>query len=252
MAKKARIWSPNGTSKNASEIYSKIPFYCDVDGCDAEMFIVSMGEPSAHFRSKCQLDHKFPICIRNDITYNTDKYDKNLFKIHNFINNILNIPVKPNIHIGSGGGGIVGTGSRIAPYTLKTIYEAYVESLSSGDDTIGDCKYADFMRCKENYMDFVANPCGFFVVETSFYHKVKDEYALLLNVPIFDPKMPNYHVKVNFENTKDFWRVYNHYKKLQKPYLNILLIAAEWVAVKDNSDYIAECTIRKSNQHAYI
>ena len=111
---------------------------------------------------------------------------------------------------------------------------------------------ADFMRCKENYMDFVANPCGFFVVETSFYHKVKDEYALLLNVPMFDSKMSNYHVKVKFENTKDFWRVYNHYKKLQKPYLNILLIAAEWVAVKDNSDYIAECTIRKSNQHAYI
>lgn len=61
---------------------------------------------------------------------------------------------KMNIHRGKGGGGKVGTDSRIAPYTLKSIYAFYLESISSGEENIGDCKYSDFMRCKENYMDF--------------------------------------------------------------------------------------------------
>ncbi len=108
------------------------------------------------------------------------------------------------------------------------------------------------MRCKENYTDFISNPCGFFIVETSYYHKVKDEFAFLLNVPMFNSKMPTYHVKVNFTNVNDFWRVYEHHKKLKKSYLSIMLIAAEWVAVTNNPDYMAECTISKSSQHTYI
>ena len=252
MATKARMWKPNGKTVKARDVYSKIPFYCDTDDCDAPMLIISMGEESAHFRSKSQLAHKFPICLRNDIKFDTDKYNKNLFNLNCFKDKMLDVSEKTNIHKGSGGGGTVGIGSRIAPYTLKSIYAAYVESLSLGEDNIGDCKYSDFMRCKENYMDFIANPCGFFVVETSYYHKVKDEYALLLNVPIFNPKTTNYHVKVNFANTKDFWRVYEHHKKLKKFYLSIMLVAAEWNAVTGNPDYIAECTIIKSTQHTYI
>ena len=53
-------------------------------------------------------------------------------------------------------------------------------------------------------------------------------------------------------NSNDFWRVYEHHKKLKKPYLSIMLIAAEWVAVIGNPDYIAECTVTKSSQHTYI
>lgn len=252
MAKKARIWKPNGTSVCANEVYSKIPFFCDTDNCDAPMIIISMGENSAHFRSKSKLNHKFPICIRNDIEFDTDKYDKSLFKLDNFKSRMLGFLEKPNIHRGSGGGGSVGKGSRIAPDTLKTIYAAYIDSLSSGEDTIGDCKYSDFMRCKENYTDFVLNPCGFFVVETSYYHKVKAESAFLLNVPMFNSGTFNYHVKVTFTNVNDFWRVYEHHKKLKKSYLSIMLIASEWVPVTGNSDYIAECIITKSSQHAYI
>ena len=252
MATRARIWKPDGKSVDAREVYSKIPFFCDIDHCDAPMLIVSMGENSAYFRSKSQLDHKFPICIRNDIKFHSDKYDKDLFKLNSFKNRMLSVSEKTNIHKGSGRGGTVGTGSRIAPDTLKTIYAAYVESISSGEDTIGDCKYSDFMRCKENYKDFIADPSGFFIVETSYYHKVKDEFALLLNVPIFDPKTPTYHVKVNFTNTNDFWSVYNHYKKLKKPYLDIMLVAAEWGVAAKDSEYIAECTVTKSSQHTYI
>ena len=42
MAKKARIWKPNGKSVNASDVYSKIPFFCNTENCDAEMVIVSI------------------------------------------------------------------------------------------------------------------------------------------------------------------------------------------------------------------
>ena len=252
MAQKARIWKKNGKSVNASEVYSKIPFFCDTENCGAEMVIVSMGEETAHFRSKSKSDHKFAACIRNDIDFNTDKYNKELFKLDNFKNRILSNSEKVNIHKGAGSGGADGTGSRIAPDTLKSIYAAYLESLSIGDDTIGDCKYSDFMRCKENYIDFVSNPCGFYVVEATYYHKVKDELAFLLNVPMYSPQTQNFHVKVNFTNEDDFWRVYNHHKKLEKAYLSIMLIAAEWKSAEANSDYIAECTVTKSSQHTYI
>lgn len=252
MAAKARMFKPNGKPVEASEVFSKIPFFCNTENCDAQMLIVSMGENSAHFRSKSKLDHKFPICIRNDIEFNPDKYNKNLFQLNNFKNKMLNISEKNNIHKGSGGGGSVGTDSRISPDTLKSVYAAYIESLSSGEDTIGDCKYSDFMRCKENYIDFISNPYGFFVVETSYYYAIKNESALLLNVPMFTPKSPAYHVKVHFTDRNDFDRVYKHHEKLKKPYLCIMLIAAEWIPVKDNPKYIAECTITKSSQHAYI
>ena len=75
---------------------------------------------------------------------------------------------------------------------------------------------------------------------------------ILFNVPMFNLETPTYHVKVNFTNSNDFWRVYEHHKKLKKPYLSIMLIAAEWVAVIGNPDYIAECTVTKSSQHTYI
>ena len=252
MAEKARIWKPNLKSVNARDVHRKIPFYCDTDGCNAEMIIVSMGEKTAHFRSKSKQEHRFASCIRNDIEFDTDKYDKSLFNLDAFKRNILSTSEKVNIHNGAGGGGIVGTGSRIAPNTLKSIYAAYIESLSSGEDTIGNCMYSDFMRCKENYTDFISNPCGFFIVETSYYHKVKDEFAFLLNVPMYNPQTQSFHVKVNFTNRNDFWRVYNHHKKLKKAYLSIMLLAAEWKAVKGNADYIAECTLSKSSQHTYI
>lgn len=69
---------------------------------------------------------------------------------------------------------------------------------------------------------------------------------------MYNPQTQSFHVKVNFTNRNDFWRVYNHHKKLKKAYLSIMLLAAEWKAVKGNADYIAECTISKSSQHTYI
>lgn len=148
---KKHVFGKNGKSVNASEVYSKIPFFCDTENCGAEMVIVSMGEKTAHFRSKSKSDHKFAACIRNDIDFNTDKYNKELFKLDNFKNRIL----------------------------------------SNSE-------------------------------------------------------------KVNFTYEDDFWRVYNHHKKLEKAYLSIMLIAAEWKSAEANSDYIAECTVTKSSQHTYI
>ena len=53
------------------------------------MVIVSMGEDSAHFRSKSKGAHRFPECIRNDIIFNTDRYSKRLFKLNSFKERVL-------------------------------------------------------------------------------------------------------------------------------------------------------------------
>ena len=253
MASIARMWQPSGKPVDAINVYSKIPFYCDNEGCTAKMTIVSMGNPSAHFRSIRRADHAYAECLRNDVLYDKDTYDNDRFVYDEFKNRIMlgTDSAREHGHIG-GRGGKVGTGSRIPPMTLKTIYASYIDALSDPNAPIGDSEFKDFMRCKENYMDFVINPAGFFVVETTFYHKVKDELAFLLNVPMFKKGEKCYHVKVNFSNKADFSRVYKHYLNIKSPYLNIMLVANEWEKVDNNSDYIAECTITKASQHAYI
>ena len=78
------------------------------------MVIVSMGEDSAHFRSKSKGAHRFPECIRNDIIFNTDRYSKRLFKLNSFKERVLSSgSEKINIHHGTCGGGNVGTGSEV-------------------------------------------------------------------------------------------------------------------------------------------
>ena len=252
MAKFARIWKPNGKSVLATSVYSKIPFYCNNDNCDAEMVIVSMGEATAHFRSKSASAHKFTSCLRNDINFESDKYDKNLFSFNKFKDKMLNQD-EVNIHEGQGGGGSIGNNKRIAPYTLKSIYAAYLESLVSGDDSFGDSCFSDFMRCKENYLDFISNPDGFYIVEGSYFYKIPNENAFVLNVPMFTPGVTTYHVRVNFANDKDASRFAKHHFKLgKKKYMSIVLIASEWHQVNGSPDYMAECTISKTSQHKYI
>lgn len=38
MAKRARIFKPNGKSVKANEVYRKMPFFCDVEGCNAHQW----------------------------------------------------------------------------------------------------------------------------------------------------------------------------------------------------------------------
>ena len=253
MASVARMWHPSGKQVDAKSVYSKIPFYCNNEGCTAKMIIVSLGNSSAHFRSFRRADHAYAECLRNDVIYDTDTYDNDKFVYDEFRDRIMRGTNSKREHGHFGGkGGKVGTGSRIPPMTLKAIYASYIDALSNQNTSIGDSEYKVFMRCKENYMDFVMNPEGFFVVETTFFHKVKDELAFILNVPMYKNGEKCFHVKVNFRDKADFWRVYKHYINTKPAYLNIMLVANEWKKVDNNSDYFAECTITKSSQHAYI
>lgn len=255
MAKKARVKTPTGRSIFATDVYSKdVRFYCDTEGCNAEMVIVSMGEATAHFRSKHISDHIALDCIRNDIEFDSDKYDKSLFSLDSFKSKILSSYESVNIHAGHGGGGMVGTGSKIAPNTLKSIYAAYLDSKDSGIDTIGDCKFSDFIRCRENHMDFVANPNGFYVLETSIFRRVEGETSFILNVPPLEAgkHIKPYHVKAIFTNEKDFETVKKHIEKLKHHYFYPMLFATEWKAVFNNPNYIAEGVISKRTQHTYL
>lgn len=253
MAPIARMWNPSGKQVKATDVYSKIPFYCNNEGCTAKMTIVSMGDASAHFRSKRRADHSYAECLREDVVYNKDTYDDDKFLYSEFKERMMrgNDNPREHGHI-DGGGGAVGSGSRIPPMTLKTIYASYIDAMSNPSARIGDSSFGEFMRCKENYMDFVMNPEGFYVVETTCFHKVKDELAFLLNIPMYKPGQKCYHVKVNFTNKNDFWNVHKHYKSLRPKYLGIMLVANEWKKVDGNPDYFAECTITKASQHAYI
>lgn len=250
MANKARIEYSEGKLIYATDVTDKNKhYYCNTKGCTAEMIIVSMGNADAHFRSKHVKDHKYSDCVRNSIVFNPDKYDKNLFSLNSFKSRILGLTQSLNIHRGKGGGGKIGSSSKIAPNTLKSIYAAYLSSLESEDDTFGDCKFSDFMRCKENYKDFVANPDGFYIVEGTYYFADTDKGYLLINIPDFVYGVTTAHARVNFSNLHELERLNNYICSLDKKYHCKILVAAEWTKTTVSAKYMAECMVTKRTQY---
>ena len=109
----------------------------------------------------------------------------------------------------------------------------------------------DVMCTDTNYTLFPDGFDGFRIVESALLHKVKDEYAMICLYPIPEKGRKSKKIKVAFENERDFWAVYNHKKKQDKPWQHIFVVCGEWKKVV-GKDYYSECVIRKKTQHVYI
>ncbi len=252
MASKARLNYPNGGLIAASEAFrGGASFYCQFDGCNAEMILVSSGDTRAHFRSKHQTDHRFSYCLRQDIVFDSDRYDPNLFHIQNLINNLMNGVENANIHgHNHHGGGVVGYGHRIPVNTLKAFYGAYLSVGING--TYGDCCMNDYICGYDNYHLFENGIEGFKVVELTYYYAVPEDHAIVFNFPAYDMnrETPLY-VKVFFDDERDRFDMVKHCKKLSCPWFKTLVIADDWTPVA-NEKWMATCTVHHRTQHVYI
>ena len=250
MASIARLGHPDGQPVFAKDVFSRRPpFFCINDGCSARMYIVSMGESRAHFRSASIDDHNYSYCLRQDITFNPDEYDETLFHINDFIKTILAGITKASIHNhNNGGGGSVGTGNRVCINTLKGFYSAYLHYGIHGK--YGDCLIGDYLCGYDNYETYKNGFTGFKVVEATYYYAIKEEKAIVFNFPSYDSEHSS-HIKVIFIDDKDRMSIVKHCKAIKRFWMRPILIAGDW-KTSSNKDIIAECVVNKRTQHAYI
>ena len=231
----------------------KASFYCQYDGCNAPMHIVSPYNSSEHFSSYRKSDHMFPYCVRQDLNFNPAIYDESRFHIADFFRALIHSDIDEadeDSHLGSGNGS--SHNSLIAIRTLKTLYSAMLHIGING--SYGDMSVNDYLCCFENYNRYQRGFTGSKIVELTYARKVHGTGIrdIEFNYPFRDQ---NHHTKVliRFKIEKDFWNVYNHYRKMidNNSELNPIIIAGIWRA-SNNPEYIAECDINSSKQHIYV
>lgn len=255
MADRACIYDPNGQLVYAGhdDFDKAASFYCQYQGCNARMHIVSPNNSQEHFRSYHISDHAFSYCIRQDVVFYPDKYDEKLFRVNYFFHDLLHTDKEEqNIHNGHHSGGNVGHNQGIPIRTLKTIYAAMLHVGIGG--TYGDMVVDDYLCCADNYTKYRNGFTGNKIVELTYARKVygRGIRDIEFCYPYYNGKIST-KVLVHFKQDKDFWHVYDHYKgKLGKQVeLEPLIIAAVW-RKPASSAYIAECDIERPKQHVYV
>lgn len=247
----ARIYTPFGDLKNAKNATTRtVPYYCRFDGCNARMTLVSMGTDKAHFRSCSIQEHAFSYCIKDNISFHSDQYNENLFNFDTLKNHILK-EKNINIHNSSSHSSTPSTIGNNQLRPIRTLGTFYAACLSRGINRYyGDVYINDILACSENYDENKAGFSGFKLVELTYYHKVKDELAFIFNYPTYNSKYKT-HVKVTFTDPKDFWQIFNHFKNISKPYLEPIVIAADW-NFSNSPEYSCEAIVRQSSQHVFM
>lgn len=262
MATHAALGYPNGKIVSAISLHLSIAdrqtmqFFCCTNGCSAPMFLVSAGDHRrAHFSSYSRKDHRFTECLRNDISFNPDQYAESLFHIAAFQEGILSSKSSPNPHnrLKQAGSAsdmqeTIGSGIKISVHTLSAFYAAFLHVGING--IYGDCKMSDYICGFDNYSDCKDGFFGFKIVELTYYRAIPQERAIVFNFPSFRTNNEYRLVKVYFDDEKDRLRIIRHFQQIRKKWLEPIVIAAKW-SLSRNPDYISECTISKSTQHAY-
>lgn len=223
-------------------------FRCCTEGCPAIMTLVSASEnKSAYFKSKNKKQHISVQCVRNSINFNPSTYDENTFDLNFAFNSMMG---NTNyIHRGNTGvrQGNVGGGRHLRICTLPKLYAMCISK--NKNDTYNGILINDLLVDEENFQEYNSGISGYKIVETSFYHKIKDENALRLNYPV-NNKGINSWVKISFESEELFWKQYNKLK--ESLHIEPIAIAGDWKKVENNNIYHSECTIYNEKQIYYV
>lgn len=222
-------------------------FYCITEGCNAEMTIVSAGNPEdAYFRRNPSSPlHISPSCSKCSIAFRDSDYDENKFdkvKAFEWMFGISSIK--------RGGSGTVKGekgGGRPPVRTLGTLYSMCINKEKS--DFYNGVLIDDLFADAENYNRYSKGMEGYLFVECSFYKKAYKEFALIMNYPV-DFKKPHGHVKIIFKDEKKFWKQYNKLKN--NNHIEPIVIAGNWKKVTENKEYQSECTIYSDRQIYYV
>lgn len=223
-------------------------FKCCTEGCSAIMKLVSASERNgAHFRSKEKRKHISVQCVRNSITFNPSEYDESIFDLNFAFDSMMGNT--SHINRGNTGSrrGSVGGSKHLRICTLPMLYSMCISR--DKNDTYNGILINDLLVDGENFEKYKEGIEGHKIVETSYFHKIKDEFALRMNYPVNNRGISSW-VKISFKDKKLFWDQFNKLKKSM--HVEPIIIAGDWKKVDDNTDYHSECIIYNEKQIHYI
>ncbi len=222
-------------------------FKCCTERCRAEMVLVSAAESrAAYFRSKDKRQHISVQCVKNSIVFEPSDYDENMFDLEFAFQSMMGNASRTNRGDTGTRQGNVGGGRHLRIHTLPILYAMCISKTKN--EMYNGILIDDIFADENNYERYQQGIEDYKIVETTFYHKIKDELAFRLNYPANNIDKNSW-VKVSFDNEELFWKQYN--KTKNSLHIEPIIVAGEWKIVEGNQQYHSECVIYNERQIYY-
>ncbi len=211
------------------------------------MILVNAANPlDAFFRSKDKSQHISNKCIKNSIIFDASKYAENRFDINFAFDSMLG--KRPSTERGTTGTktGSVGGSRQLRIHTLPKLYAMCISKDKT--DNYNGILIDEILVDNENFDKYSGGIKGNRIVETSKYHKAKDELAFIMNYPAGNFGTGSW-VKIIFEDTQMFWNQYNKLKNSN--HIEPIIIAGNWETISGNPEFHSQCVIHSESQIYY-
>lgn len=231
-------------AKDAAINHINQTFYCKTPGCKTCMTLVDAAHPeSAYFRKlPSSPDHLSIFCSADGI-FDSTKYDEEKFDFDNLADKIMSVINDKRVHE-SGSTEAHGGGGKKSISTVKQIYlmcRKYAE--------YNGIKTNNILADERNFEENKNNISGKKIVQCTYYHKVQNEFSLIMNYPSF-PYKNGKHIRIDFEDSKLFWEFYNKVKTSN--HRELILILGDWRSGKVGDECIARCNIYRNRQYSFL
>lgn len=231
-------------AKNAAINHINKTFYCKTLGCKTRMTLVNAANSeNAYFRKiPSSPDHLSVLCSADGF-FEPTKYEENRFNFEDLADKIMSEMSDKRIH-GSSSVELHGGGGRKSISTVKQIYlmcRKYTEY--NGIKTNG------ILADERNFEQNKNTITGKKIVQCTYYHKVYNEFSLIMNYPSF-PYKNGKHIRIDFEDENLFWEFYRKVKPSN--HKELILILGDWKTEKIRDEYIARCTVYRKRQYSFL
>lgn len=231
-------------AKNAAINHINKTFYCKTPGCKTRMTLVNAADPeNAYFRKiPSSPDHLSVLCSADGV-FEPTKYEENRFNFEDLADKIMSEISDKRIH-GSSSVELHGGGGRKSISTVKQIYlmcRKYTE--------YNGIKTNEILADERNFEQNKNTITGKKIVQCTYYHKVYNEFSLIMNYPSF-PYKNGKHIRIDFEDENLFWEFYRKVKPSN--HKELILILGDWKTEKTRDEYIARCTVYRKRQYSFL
>lgn len=225
-------------------------FSCATPNCNVKMFLVNDGDiERAYFRSKDHPHHISLQCTKSSITFFDLKYDESKFDKDSLFEHILGLKNTKKVHRDTikKNKSIVGENKHLSIRSLGTLYQMCMTRKKT--DHYNHVLIDDILADDENFDHYFLNITGYKLVETSFFHIEydinKNKYEMYMNYPCNNIGKNSW-VKLIFTDKKMFFDYYKKFKDTK--HIEPIIIAGDWINVKNDPKCFASCIINKTSQ----
>lgn len=218
-------------------------FYCKTSNCHACMGLVNGADPNrAYFRRLPSSPKHCSILCSADGNFDSVQYDESKFDFDVIADKIINGEIVSE-NCSKLEGLAVGSGKK----SLSSVYQVYL--MCRKYETYNGWRTGEILADERNFRRYQTGIDGNKIAQCTPYHKIKDEYAYLMNYPLFPYKVSRY-IRLDFASEKLFWRFYNKVK--MSNHKELVIILGKWEKAEDGEKYIAKCRVCRERQIHFL